>query len=67
MDGLIVHSMNNETDIENLGIVLDKASQFVVKINWSKCRFLQTKIEYLGHVIEGGSISPSEEKIKAVF
>ena len=66
MDDLIVHSLDNETGIENLRIVLDKVSRFGLKINWSKCRFLQTAIEYLGHVIEGGSISPAGEKIKAV-
>ena len=64
MDDLIVHSLDNETGIENLRIVLDEASRFGLKINWSKCRFLQTKIEYLGHVIEGGSISPSDEKLR---
>ena len=66
MDDLIVNSMNHETGIENLRIVLDRASEFRLNLNWSKCRFLQTKIEYLGHVSEGGSMSPSEKKIRAV-
>lgn len=35
-------------------------------MNWRKCCFLQTKVEFLGHVIEGGYVRPSERKTEAV-
>lgn len=66
LDDLIIHADDFETAIRNLEIVLDRASKFGLELNFDKCRFLQTKIEYLGHVIEGGKISPSENKIKAI-
>ena len=46
--------------------MLRVASEHGLLVNWSKCRFLQTRIEYLGHIIEDGNIQPSECKTKAV-
>lgn len=54
LDDLIIPSVDEETGIKNLEIVLNIASEAGLKINWQKCRFLQIKIEFLGHVIEDG-------------
>ncbi|XP_076660236.1 uncharacterized protein LOC143363555 [Halictus rubicundus] len=48
-------------------LVLDVASKYGLLINWDKCRFLQTRVEYLGHIVENGNIQPSEHKTKAVM
>lgn len=37
-----------------------------MQIKWSKCQFLQKKINFLGHIIEDGKVRPSEEKTKPV-
>jgi len=46
--------------------VLRIANEAGSNINWKKCRFLQTRIEFLGHTIENGRIYPSARKIEAV-
>lgn len=66
MDDLIVPAMDYETGLRNLERVLNAASQSGLSINWKKCNLLQTKVEYLGYVIENGSIKPSRHKIEAV-
>jgi len=52
--------------IKNLEAVLKIASEAGLNINWGKCRFLQTRIEFLGHVIENGRVYPSMCKIEAI-
>lgn len=67
LDDLIVLSNNEDDGLNNLRIVLDVASQAGLIINWKKCSFLRRKVEFLGHVIENGTIHPSELKTKAVM
>lgn len=66
MDDLIVPSTDLSSGIEKLRSVLHVATEHGLFVNWSKCRFLQTRIEYLGHVVEGGNIQPSECKTRVV-
>jgi len=66
MDDLIVPSTNYEEGVERLKIVLDTASQFGLVINWNKCRFLRERVEYLGYIVEKGTIRPLEHKTEAV-
>jgi len=67
MDDLIVPSQNVRQAIDNLKRVLEVSSQAGLHVNWQKCQFLQTRIEYLGHVVTNGTIEPSKCKIKAVI
>lgn len=67
MDDLIVLSNNEDDGLKNLKIFLDTASQAGLTINWRKCCFLRRAVEFLGHVVEGGTIRLSKEKIKAVL
>ncbi|KAH0948669.1 hypothetical protein HN011_002463, partial [Eciton burchellii] len=66
MDDLMIPSINCETEIRKLRAVLRTASEAGLEINWSKCQFLQQRVEFLGHVIEKGYVSPSEHKTVAV-
>jgi len=66
LDDLIIPSVDENMGIKNLEIVLRIAGEAGLNINWRKCRFLQTRIEFLGHIIEDGRIYPSARKIEAV-
>jgi len=66
MDDIIILAKDMRSGLENLRRVLNVASQFGLNINWSKCSFLQTKDEFLGHQIENGYVRPSNNKIDAV-
>lgn len=66
LDDLIIPSIDENTGVRNLEVVLEIASEAGLDVNWKKCRFLQTRIEFLGHVIEDGRIYPSTRKIEAI-
>jgi len=67
MDDLIIPSQNIEQAIDDLKHVIRVTSQAGLHINWRKYQFIQTKIEYLGHVVINGTVAPSECKINAVM
>lgn len=67
MDDLIIPSRDESEGINNLREVLLTASEYGLNINWKKCRFLESRIEYLGHIVEGGTVKPSERKTAAVL
>ena len=66
MDVLIVPSTDPSSGTEKLKTVLHVISEHGLCVNWSKCGFLHTRIEYFGHIIEGGNIQLSECKTRAV-
>jgi len=67
MDDLIVLSENENDGLENLKSVLTTATQAGLAINWEKCSFLQRRVEFLGYIIENGTVRPSERKVKVVM
>lgn len=66
MDDLIVLSDDGVSGLRNLKKALETASAAGLLINWKKCRFLQKKVEFLGHTIGEGSVRPSEYQTEAV-
>ena len=46
--------------------ILTKIDEAGLRINHSKCSFMMSKIEYLGHVIDEHGIHPTEDKVKAI-
>jgi len=67
LDDLIVLSCTEKEGLNNLRIVLNKASDHGLNVNWSKCRFLQRRIEYLGYIIEEGCVKPAKQKTLSVI
>lgn len=66
VDDLIIPPSDFEAALSDLKKVLCIAENFGLNINWKKCKFLQTKVEFLGHIIENGSTRPNKSKTEAV-
>lgn len=66
MDDIVIYDKTPEGCLNKLKIVLNTAARFNLKIKWSKCSFMQSKIDFLGHIVEGGMIWPGKEKTKAI-
>ncbi|KAK7865588.1 hypothetical protein R5R35_010119 [Gryllus longicercus] len=66
MDDIIIPGKDYDDAFDNLVQVLKVAAENGLELNRKKCKFLQTKIEFLGYVVESGSVTPSPTKIKAV-
>ncbi|XP_055915366.1 uncharacterized protein K02A2.6-like [Eupeodes corollae] len=66
IDDILVGGVDQEDCHANLLRVLNKLSEHNVQINPKKCKFFVETVDYLGHSLSNGSISPNNEKIKAV-
>lgn len=66
IDDLLIPSSNVKEGLQRLRRVLNVASDYGLKINWKKCEFLRERVKYLGHVVEAGRISVSDDKTDAV-
>lgn len=66
VDDVIIPGKTDEEAYEKLVKTLEIAAKNGLEINWSKSKFMQTRVEYLGHEIEGGRVYPSPTKTKAV-
>lgn len=67
LDDIIVPSLSIEDGLEKLKKVFKVASDNGLQFNFKKCKFLHTKIEFLGHIVENNTISPSTNKTNAVL
>ena len=66
IDDVIVHSRTASENLVRLEHVFEKLQSAGLKIKPSKCRFLQTKVRFLGHVISGDGIEVDPEKTTAL-
>lgn len=66
LDDLIVFSDSLEQHEERLMKVLKRIADFGLKLSPSKCKFFQTKVKYLGHVISAQGIQPDPDKVAAI-
>lgn len=66
MDDLVIPSNDEIEGLQKLRLVLETAADYGLELNLKKCQFLQRKIEFLGYVIENGTIKPSPLKTRAV-
>ena len=67
MDDIIVYGKTEEDHIEDLKIIRNLIRSADLKIKLKKCEFFKNKIEYLGMLIENGTIRPAPSKVEALF
>ncbi|GFT93321.1 retrovirus-related Pol polyprotein from transposon 17.6 [Trichonephila clavipes] len=66
LDGLVIPAKNEQEVLEKLKIIFEVAKKYGLEIKFKKCQFLKKKIEFLGHIVESGTIKPSPTKTLAV-
>jgi len=66
MDDVITPSQDFVEGLAKLKDVLQVASRNGLRINWRKCQILHSKVQFLGYIIQSGTITPGIEKIQAV-
>lgn len=67
LDDIIVEGQNKEVHDKNLQKVLKRLKERGVEINWDKCAFGVSELDFLGHRISPEGISPSLSKMNAVL
>lgn len=66
MDDIIIPSVEEVDGFQKLKEVLEVSRKAGLQINWSKCRYLQHSVEFLGYKIAAGEIHPSPNNIAAI-
>ena len=66
LDDILVTGSTHENHLHNLAAVLKQIEQVGLRLNCSKCFFLQPRLEYLGHIIDEAGGHPTEEKNRAI-
>ena len=66
LDDVIVFSSTLEEHLETLEAVFKKLSDAGLKLKPSKCKFFQSSLTYLGHLISEEGIATDPSKIQAV-
>ena len=66
IDDIIIYSRSMSEHFHHLEQVLSLLHHANFRLNPSKCEFLQTKIKFLGHVINEDGITPCPEKVRAI-
>jgi hypothetical protein len=66
LDDIIIFSQNIEEHKRHVRMVVDRLRANNLKIKLSKCKIARRCIQYLSHIIEGGTIRANPEKIAAV-
>ena len=66
MDDLFIYSEPEEEYIKHMQLVFEKFQEAGIKSKMYECKFFQSEIEYLGHLISWKWVSPMKQKVKAI-
>ena len=67
LDDLLITGRNEQEHLSNLGKVLTKLGEAGLRLNKDKCRFMQSEVVYLGHVIDRTGLHPDKGRIQAIM
>ena len=65
-DIIIIFSKDEEEHLEHLRIIFQRLKEVGLKLKGSKCDFMKTQIQYLGHLIPPSGIQPLPEKLGSI-
>lgn len=66
IDDLIIFSSSLEEHEQRLKRVLQRLKEYGLKLAPGKCKFFQTSVRYLGHVVSEKGVETDPEKVKAL-
>ena len=66
-DDILVTGKTDSEHLQNLSEVLTRLESAGLKLKRSKCTFMMTEIEYLGHRITPDGLKPTTSKVKAIL
>lgn len=66
LDDILIYGITLEECYQNLVKVLSRLQTYNVRVNEKKCKFFETSVEFLGHIIDANGIHPTNEKIECI-
>ena len=66
LDDILVCSKTKEEHLAQLDLVFTKLKEAHLLINPEKCKFLRSKLVFLGHVLDNEGLKTTDDKVKAI-
>ncbi len=66
IDDIIIFSETIEDHLKQMQDIFDRLKQAKLKLKPKKCKLLQTKVKYLGHIVSKDGVETDPDKVKAV-
>jgi translation initiation factor IF-2 len=66
IDDIIIHSSTFDDHIKHLRTLHQVLLKHKLTVKLTKCKFAQTSVKFLGHIVSQGQIQPNPEKVSAI-
>jgi len=66
LDDILCGGFDVQDQLNTLSVVLCRLQAAGFKLNKTKCKFLQSSVTYLGHVIDAEGLHPTDDKLRAI-
>lgn len=66
LDDILIYSKNMDEHIRHIRLIFDQLRSHKLYGKLSKCEFLRSRVEYLGHMVSAEGVSVEEQKVKAI-
>ena len=66
IDDILIAGKDIEHHDRILKAVIQKATEYNLKLNYEKCCLRQSSVPYMGHIISDKGLQPDPEKVKAI-
>ena len=67
IDDLIIFSDTYEEHVRRLKTVFQRLQENGLKLSPKKCKFFQSEVRYLGHIVSGDGVKPDPSKVDKVM
>ena len=67
LDDILITSKANAKHLQNLEEVLKHIQHHGLRVKPTKCRFMQSSVEYLGHCIDASGVHPTSQKVETIL
>lgn len=66
LDNIFIWSYSVHDCHKKVTAVMKRLVEYNVKVNFAKCKFYKTSMEFLGHIIDANGIYPTKEKTECI-
>jgi len=66
LDDILIYSRTFDEHLVRIKHVLEKVQESGMKLNPKKCKFCQSKVKYLGHIVSANGVETDPEKVDKV-
>lgn len=66
IDDILVFSQTFTEHIKHLSLLLEAISKEGFRLKFSKCKFAQDSVKYLGHIIQNNTVTPLKDNLIAI-